>query len=156
VRSGLRQRLESWLEALRKIGFFILLVAGSAVFGFAIAWPLWIFATSQRQAYTIFAFCLAGGALLALAARKVIRLRTSAHDPGKPRRTFLSTLLTILITLVGLAGGYLAAVLFYRGLWILAIPALVAWAALLWALAYARSAAKGHKERQNPAENVSE
>jgi hypothetical protein len=134
VRGAVKRRLESWIEALRKIGFFILLVAGSACFGFAIAWPLWFFATSQRQAYTIFAFCLAGGGLLTLAVRRFIRLRKSPRDPGKPRRTILSVLLTVLLTIVAVAGGYVAAVLFYRGLWILAAPELVIWAGVLWAL----------------------
>jgi hypothetical protein len=156
VRGAVKRRLESWIEALRKIGFFILLVAGSACFGFAIAWPLWFFATSQRQAYTIFAFCLAGGGLLALAVRRFIRLRKSPRDPGKPRRTILSVLLTVLLTIVVVAGGYVAAVLFYRGLWILAAPELVIWAGVLWALTYARRASNRHNERHNPAENVSE
>jgi small-conductance mechanosensitive channel len=156
VRGGLQKRLESWLEALRKVGFLILLLAGSAVFGFAIAWPLWLFATSQRQAYTIFAFCVAGGGLLALAVRRFIRHRASARDPGRPRRTVLSVILTILLTIVALAGGYVAAVLLYRGMWILAVPALAVWVVLLWALGFARRASKRHKEGLNPAENGSE
>ena len=156
MKGAVKRRLEIWLEALRKIGFFILLVAGSACFGFVIAWPLWLFATTQRQAYTIFALCLAGGGVLALAVRRFIRVRGSARDPGRPRRTVLSVLLTILLTIVAVAGGYIAAVLLYRGLWILAAPSLVAWAALLWALAYARRVSNTHKARQNPAENISE
>jgi len=156
VRGDVRKRLESWLEAARKIGFLILLLAGSAAFGFAIAWPLWLFATSQRQAYTIFAFCLAAGGLLALAVRRFIRRRGTPRDQGKPRRTILSVLLTILLTIVALAGGYLAAVLLYRGLWILAIPTLVVWAGLLWALGFARRASNRRKEPRIPAENRSE
>jgi hypothetical protein len=156
VRGGLQKRLESWLETLRKIGFLVLLLAGSAAFGFAIAWPLWFFATSQRQAYTIFAFCLAGGGLLALGVRRLVRRHAASRDPGRPRRTVLSVLLTILLTIVALAGGYLAAVLLYRGVWILAAPELIAWAGLLWVLGYARRASKRRKERKNPAENESE
>jgi MFS family permease len=156
VTVSVRKTLERWLETVRKIGFLILLLAGSAAFGFAIAWPLWLFATSQRQAYTIFAFCLAGGGLLALAVRRLIRRRESPRDPGKPRRTMLSVVLTILLTMVALAGGYLAAVLLYRRLWILAVPALVVWAGLLWALGFARRASKRRKERQIPAENGNE
>ena len=156
MRGAVKRRLESWVEAFKKIGFFILLVAGSACFGFAIAWPLWLFATSQRQAYTAFAFCLAGGGLVALAVRRFIRLRKTARDPGKPRRTILSVFLTILLTIIAVAGVYVAAVLLYRGLWILAAPELVVWAGLLWALAYARRASTRHNERANPAENVSE
>lgn len=156
MKGAVRRRLEGWLEALRKIGFFILLVAGSACFGFVVAWPLWLFATTQRQAYTIFAFSLAGGGILVLAVRRFIRVRRSPRDPGKPRRTVLSVLLTILLTIVAVAGGYIAAVLLYRGLWILAGPALAVWAGLLWALAWARRVSNTHKARQNPAENISE
>jgi len=156
VRGGVKKRLESWLEAVQKVGFLILLVAGSAAFGFVIAWPLWLFATSQRQAYTIFAFCLAGGGLLAVGIRRFISRREAPRDPGRPRRTILSMLLTVMLTIVALAGGYLAAVLLYRGLWILAVPALVVWAGLLWALGFARRASKRRKEQQKPAENRSE
>jgi uncharacterized membrane protein YidH (DUF202 family) len=156
VTGAVKRRLESWLEAFRRIGFFVILVAGSALFGFAIAWPLWLFATSQRQAYTVFAFCLAGGGLIALGIRRFIRLRRSARDPGRPRRSVLSVLLTILLTIVAVAGAYVAAVLLYRGLWILAAPALVAWAGLLWGLGLARRASNRHNERRDPAENVSE
>ena len=156
MKAGARQRLEKWLEAVRKVGFFVLLVAGSAAFGFAIAWPLWLFATSQRRAYTIFAFGLAGAGCVVLAVRRFIRVRRSARDPGRPRRRFLSVLATILLTGVALAGGYVDAVLFYRGLWILAIPALIVWAGLLWGLSAARRVTNRRKERHEPAENVGE
>ena len=156
MRSGVRQKLENWLEAARKAGFLILLLAGSAALGLVIAWPLWLFATTQRQAYTIFALCLAGGGVLALAVRRVVRRREAPRDPGRPRRTVLTVLLTILLTIVALVGGYVAAVLLYRGLWILAIPALVIWAGLLWGLGFARRASKRRKERRDPAENGSE
>jgi hypothetical protein len=156
VRGGVQKTLEGWLEAARKIGFLILLLAGSAAFGFAIAWPLWLFATSQRQAYTIFAFCLAGGGALVLAVRGIARRRDTPRNPGAPRRTILSVLLTILLGMTALTGGYLAAVLLFRGLWILALPALLVWCALLWLLGLARRASKRRMERQKPAENKGE
>lgn len=156
MKGGVQQTLESWLEAARKIGFLILLLAGSAAFGFGVAWPLWLFATSQREAYTIFALCLAGGGVLALAVRGIIRRRDAPRNPGAPRRTILSVLLTILLCMTALAGAYFATVLVYRGLWILAIPALLVWCGLLWLLGFARRASKRRMEGQKPAENKGE
>jgi CDP-diglyceride synthetase len=153
VRGGVQRTLESWLEAARKIGFPILLLAGSAALGFVIAWPLWFFATSQREAYTIFAFCCAGGAVTFLTVRGIIRRRDASRNPGAPRRTILSVLLTILLCITALAGGYLSAVLLYRGAWILALPAILVWCGLLWLLGLARRASKRRMERQKPAEN---
>ena len=156
MRGVVQKTLESWLEAARKIGFLILLLAGSALFGFGVAWPLWLFATSQREAYTIFALCLAGGGVLALTVRGIIRRRDTPRNPGTPRRTILSVLLTILLSVTALAGGYLTAVLLFRGLWILAIPALLLWCGLLWLLGFARRASKKRMEHQKPAENMGE
>ena len=156
MRGGVQKTLESWLEAARKIGFLILMLAGSAAFGFVVAWPLWLFATSQREAYTIFAICCAGGAVLFLTVRGIIRRRDASRNPGAPRHTFLSVLLTILLCVTALAGGYLSAVLLYRGAWILALPALLVWFGLLWLLGLARRASKRRMERQKPAENKGE
>jgi len=138
------------------VGFFILLVAGSAGLGCVIAWPLWAFATSERTAYTIFALCLTGGGLAAFAARAIIRSRRAVRDPGKPRRTVLSLLLTLVLVGVVLAGAYIAAVMLSRGLWILAIPACVLWGGLVWLVAFTRRRAKTHKERPVHAENKGE
>lgn len=156
MKGSFRRALSAWLEAARKAGFFILLVALSAGLGCAIAWPLWAFATSERMAYTIFALCLAGGGLAAFAARVIIRSRRVVRDPGKPRRTVLSLLLTIILVGVVLAGAYVAAVMLSRGLWILAIPACVLWAGLVWLVAFTRRRAKTQKERPVHAENKGE
>jgi hypothetical protein len=156
VKGGLRKGLESWLEAGRKIGILVLLLAGSCALGFAIAWPLWLFATSQREAFTIFALLLAGSGISALAIRAALKRRTAIRDPGKPRRTALSVLLTILLTLFAFGGAYVEAALLFRGLWILGILGLLLWAGVLWALGFARRLAKGHKERPIPAENRGE
>ena len=156
MKGSFRRVLSAWLEAARVAGFFMLLVAISAGLGCLIAWPLWAFATSQRAAYTIFTLCLAGGGLAALAARAIIRSRRVVRDPGKPRRTVLSLLVTIVLVGVVLAGGYVVAVMLSRGLWILAIPALVLWAGLAWLAAFTRGRAKTQKERPVPAENKGE
>ena len=156
MKGSFRRVLSAWLEAVRKAGFFILLVAGSAGLGFGIAWPLWAFATSERTAYTIFAFCLAGGGLAAFAARAIIRSRRVVRDSGKPRRTILSLLLTFILVGVVLAGGYVVAVMLSRGLWIMAIVVFVLWAALVWLVAFTRRRAKTQKERPVHAENKDE
>jgi hypothetical protein len=156
VKGGLHRTLSAWLETARVAGFFILLVAGSAGLGALIAWPLWVFATSERAAYTVFALCLAGGGLAALAARALVRSRRAVRDPGKPRRTVLSLLLTLVLVLVVLAGGYVVAAMLSRGLWILAIPAILLWAGLVWLAAFTRRLAKTQKERPVHAENKGE
>lgn len=78
------------------------------------------------------------------------------RDPGKPRRTVLSLLLTLVLVGVVLAGAYIAAVMLSRGLWILAIPACVLWGGLVWLVAFTRRRAKTHKERPVHAENKGE
>jgi hypothetical protein len=156
VKAVFHRTLSAWLDASRVAGFFILLVAGSAGLGFLIAWPLWAFATSERAAYTIFALCVAGGGLATLAARAIIRRRRLVRDPGKPRRTALSFVLTLVLVGAVLAGGYIAAVMLTRGLWILAIPVLILWAGLVWLLAFARRRSKTQKERPVHAENKGE
>ena len=78
------------------------------------------------------------------------------RDPGKPRRTVLSFILTLVLVGAVLAGGYIAAVMLSRGLWILAIPALILWAGLVWLLAFARRRSKTQKERPVHAENKGE
>ena len=156
MKGSFHRTLSTWLEASRKAGFFILLIAGSAGLGCAIAWPLWAFATSERAAYTIFILCLAGGSLTAFTARAIIRSRRVARDPGKPRRTVLSLLLTFILIGVVLAGAYIAAVMLSRGLWILAIPACVLWAGRAWLVAFLRRLAKTQKARPVHAENKGE
>jgi hypothetical protein len=153
---GVRKTVRLWLEAGRKIGFFLLLVAGSAAIGLIIAWPLWLFATTQREAYTIFALCCAVGGIVTAIVRAIVRNRKATRDPGRPGRTLLSVILAIVLVLVAVSGSYTGAVLLYRGLWNLAIPTLLVWVGLLWLLARARRALKPRKERPVPAENNSE
>jgi hypothetical protein len=150
-----RRTLARWFEAGRRIGFLVVLVAGSAALGLLISWPLWFFATSARQAYTITVLVLAGAGIVFLVVRSVSRRRGAIRDPGRPRRTVLSALLTLLMVLVGFGGVYLGAAVLVRGLWVVGVADLAAWALLLWALGRARSAAKKPKVRSVPAENGS-
>jgi Flp pilus assembly protein TadB len=154
VKSAHPRQGAAGLEAGRAVGFF--LVGGSAALGLGIALPLWAFATSYRTAYTIAFLSAAAAGLAAVAVRKAVRRRRSIRDPGKPRRSALSVGIACLILLVFCAGLYLAAVLLYRNLWILAIPALAVWAAILGLLGWAARAAKGRKAPRIPADTRSE
>jgi hypothetical protein len=155
AKSTVRKTIARWLEAGRKIGFLLVLVAGSAALGFLVSWPLWLFATSARQAYTFTVLGLACAGVIFLAVRSIRRSRRTTRDPGKPRRTFVSVLLTVLMVLVGFGGAYMAAAFLVRGLWVFGAVDIAAWGLLLWALGRARSGAKNPKVRPVPAENGS-
>jgi len=157
----MRRRLASWIEAGRKTGFLLLLVAGSAALGIIIAWPLWLFATSARETYTVVVLALAAGGIVYLVVRALLRSCTTARDPGRPRRSAVSGLLTALMVIVGCAGLYLVAAMAARRTWVLAALAVVLWIGLLWLLGRARNAARARAEgrtrkaRPVPAENRS-
>jgi len=156
VSRSARSLFKGWIQAGRGIGFFVLLVGGCGVLGFAIAWPLWFFATSQHTAYTIFVLCLVAAGIVALAARGAARRRRAARDSGGPRRSALATLLAVVQVVIVLAGLWAEAVLIVRRIWLFAAVALLAWAAVVWALGIARRAAKARKQAAVPAENKGE
>ncbi|MGA2640121.1 MAG: hypothetical protein ABSG21_04335 [Spirochaetia bacterium] len=155
MKKGLRKAVAGWIEWGRKVGFLLLLAGGSAALGFLIAWPLWVFATSARKAYTITVLALCAAGIIFLAVRAAQRRRKAVRDAGKPPHTLLAGLLTTLMVVVGIAGVCLAGALMVRGIWIVGAAALALWAGLLWLLARARSAAKARKVRPVPAENGS-
>ena len=140
MRSPIERIVAGWLELARKAGFFLLLVAGCAALGFAIAWPLWYFATMRRGSYTILVLCLAVAGLAGLVIRALIHRRGAPRETGKPRRRPLFALLSALKALLLLAGLYVIALLFLRGLWLPAIPVLLAWVALLGWIGFGRGA----------------
>jgi hypothetical protein len=154
VKNGFQESLSAWLEGFKKAGFLCALVAGSAALGFLIAWPLWYFATSARQAYTITVLCLGGAGAVFLAIRAGQRRRKAMREDGKPRRNALTVMLTVVIAVVATAGTYVGAALFARGLWVIGAVELVAWGGLLWVIGRARRAANSRKVRPVPAENV--
>jgi hypothetical protein len=156
VKQGFQKTLSRWIEGARRVGFFLLLLAGSAALGILIAWPLWYFATTARNEYTIFVLALAGAAIVFLAVRGGIRRRKAARDSGVPRRSVLAVLLSVVMVVIGCAGLYAAAALFSRRLWIIGSADVAVWAALLWLMGRARAAAKSRKVRRIPAENGSE
>jgi hypothetical protein len=156
VNRGLRNSLQGPRDVGRGIALFLLLVGGSAALGFVIAWPLWLFATSARTAYTVFVLCLVGAGIVALVARNVARRRRAARDRGAPRRAALSVLVTIIQVVVVLAGLWAEAAFVVRGFWVMSVAGLLVWGAILWALGMARRAAKRRKQPAIPAENKGE
>jgi hypothetical protein len=141
VSRELRSVVHAWGEAVKKLGFFVLLVAGSAAAGVAIAWPLWYFATSARQAYTFFALALAAGGIVWSVVRSILKARRAS--PTGHRRSVLSGFLAVLQALILLCGLYLSAVLFFHGIWIFAVPLLLASFGLPVLLGLARRALRG-------------
>jgi len=142
VNEGLRSLLRAWRSGARNAGFFVLLVAGSAAAGIAIAWPLWYFATTARGPYTACVLGLAAAGVVFLSIRALVRSRKASPDTPGPRRSALTWLLAILQAVVFLGGLYLAAVLLSHGIWLFAIPLLLIWLGLLVLLGLARRAAK--------------
>ncbi len=80
MKNAFRKTLSRWVEAGRKVGFLLVLVAGSAALGLLISWPLWLFATSARGAYSITVLGLAGAGILYL----VVAVR--AEEPHNHER----------------------------------------------------------------------
>jgi 1,4-dihydroxy-2-naphthoate octaprenyltransferase len=145
VRQTLGLILHVWGEAVRKIGFLVLLVVGSAAAGFIIAWPLWYFATSARVAFTAFALGLAGCGIVFGVVRAILRGRNAPRDTGARRRSPLSSLLGALQAIILLCGLYLGTALFYRGMWIFAVPLLLICFGLLALLGLIRRGAKASR-----------
>jgi len=142
MNEALRSLLGAWGRGARGIGFLVLLVAGSAAAGIAIAWPLWYFATSARGLYTACVLFLAAAGVVFLVIRAIVRAGTAPRDMPGSRRTPLAWLAAILQVIVFLGGLYFAAVLVSHGIWLFAIPLLLVWVALLVLLGLARRSAK--------------
>jgi hypothetical protein len=148
-----RGALARWREAVGTIGFLLLLIVGSAGCGFLIAWPLWLFATAERRIFTITVAAVVVAALAAVVVRAI--LRRGPTERRNPLRVLALVLITVLVAAVAVAGAYLSAVLLYRGSPALGIPALVAWAGLLWLLTWLRRKVKPGHGRRESAENKS-
>jgi hypothetical protein len=143
-----------WLDRGRRAGFFLLLLALCVALGLLIALPLWLFATGEPRLYTIVALAVLAGGLLFLATRAVVRRRRASRDAPRRPGSLLGGLLSTLATLVGIAGVYVAAALFVRGLWIIGAMAAAIAGLLAWALVSVRTAVrKAHKAPRVPAEN---
>jgi len=154
VKEGFQKSLAAGLEGIRKAGFLLALVAGSAALGFLIAWPLWLFATSARQVYTTTVLSLGGAGVVFLTVRAGQRRRKARNEAGKPPRSLLAVVLTALMVAVAITGAFLAAALVVRGLWVIGAAEVVLWVGLLWLIGRGRRAAKDRKVRTVPAENA--
>ena len=134
--------LAAWLERGRKAGLFVLIVALCACLGLLISIPLWLFATRQSAAYTVFTLALIGAGLVLFALRTALRRRRLPQDAGRPARSLVARSLSVVMTVSAFAGLYAVAVLFVRRLWFLGALAAAVSALLLWLLGAARKAAR--------------
>jgi hypothetical protein len=142
VNGAVTRILKGWLSLLRGAGSFLLLAAASAALAAVIALPLWSAATGAPRVYSLVVLAAVAAAVLTLAVRSALRARRLPRDPSRPRRS-LGTVLVALLKVVLLACG-LYGVLFlcFRGLWIPAAPAIVAWLLLAGWAAFGSSRGK--------------
>ncbi len=140
--------VSAWVGRGRAAGLLLLIVGLCAGLGILIALPLWLFATREPGIYTVFALALLAGVLVLLVVRAVIRRSRLSRDPARARAPLVARLLSAVITLLSLAGLYVAAVLFARKLWIVGAVEVVVAGLLLWLLGAARRAAR--RPRREP------
>ena len=76
--------LRRLVEAGRGLGFFIALVAGTALFGLAISLPLWLFATRATRVFTVTALAAIGALVVWRVARRIARGARGGEDSRKP------------------------------------------------------------------------
>jgi hypothetical protein len=140
VASGAFSRiLKGYLGILKGVGFLLALLAASAAVGFAASYPLWLFSTSARAAYSWFVLAAAAAAVVFFSVRAAIR-RKARPGASRPRRTALSILLGVVWVLCLAAGVYVVVLLAARGLYLAAVPALAGLLLLLGWLAFGRRA----------------
>ena len=141
--SGMLARiLRGYLELGKGVGIFLLLVAGSAALGFAIAWPLWYFATAHRGAYTLVVLALLAAAGIAAVVRAAVR---RLRLPPESRRGRHGAILVVLWVILLLGGLYVAALLVAGGAWHAAIPVSLGWLVLLGWIGFARKPNRKHR-----------
>ena len=156
MKAGMQRILGGWIETLRSIGFFLLLIGGTGLLGFCISWPLWFFSMQSPIVYTFTVLALAGAGIVAMIVRAALRKRQAVEDLSRPRRTPFTVLLTFLIVTIGISGAFTWIAFFARRMWAWGAIDVLAWVAALWLLARVRRFAKERKARGFPAENISE
>jgi Mn2+/Fe2+ NRAMP family transporter len=142
----LKRVLKGYVGLFKAVGFLAALIAASAVLGFLAAWPLWMFATTNRVAYSIFSAAVLAAGVVFLVVRAALRGRSTARPAhGERRRRPLVTALVIAAWIVLFAAGLYAILLFLsRGSYLIVIPVAVI---LLVLLGYLAFAASGHPKR---------
>jgi hypothetical protein len=125
----LRRVLAGYAAILKPVFFILALLAASAALSFAVALPLWFFATRYRILYSFFTLGAVAGAASILALRS--RVRKAAFAAGTRKRPFTSALFAITWVCVLCAGVYSAILLSTRGMIYLGAPLLAALLLLL-------------------------
>jgi FtsH-binding integral membrane protein len=114
----IRRVFAGYAAVLKPVGFVIALLAVSAALSFAIAWPLWYFATSQRVVYSIFTLAVIAAAGVALFMSSRARKAASGNGPTPPnarkhRAAFGFFIVSWICILAG--GAYVSILLIARG-----------------------------------------
>jgi hypothetical protein len=125
----LRRVLTGYAAILKPVLFILALLAASAALSFAIALPLWFFATRYRILYSLFTAAAVAGTVVIMALRS--RAGKTASVAGNRRRPFTSALFAIAWVCVLSLGVYFALLLSARGMIYLGAPLLAALLLLL-------------------------
>jgi drug/metabolite transporter (DMT)-like permease len=140
----LRRVFSGYASILKPVLFVLAMLAVSAALSFAVAWPLWFFATKYRLLYSVLtlAAVLAAVVVLAVESRRRRAATPDSAPPGR-RRPPAFALLALLWILVLAAGLYAAALTFVKGRFYIGAPLL---ALLLFLLGLAAWAARRKKQ----------
>ncbi len=122
----IRRVFSGYAAILKPILFILALLAASAALSFAIAWPLWFFATRQRTAYSFFTLAVLAAAACILAFGARARKTAANGSPAKARkRPAVMALFAVLWMGILAAGSYFSVLLSVRGFAYIGIPFLV-------------------------------
>ncbi len=140
-----RRVLDGYAAILKPVLFILALLAASAGLSFAIAWPLWFFATGNSLAYSlsVLAVIAAAGTALFLGSRARKKAAGAGSETeGKRGRPIAFAIFIVSWICIFAAGVYFSALLAVRGKVYIGAPLL---AVLLFLLGLAAWGAKRKK-----------
>jgi hypothetical protein len=122
----IRRVFSGYAAILKPILFILALLAASAALSFAIAWPLWFFATRQRTAYSFFTLAVlaATACILAISAR-ARKIAANGSPTNARKRPAIFALFAVIWICILAAGSYFSVLLSVRGLAYIGVPFLI-------------------------------
>jgi hypothetical protein len=122
----IRRVFSGYAAILKPILFILALLTASAALSFAIAWPLWFFATRQRTVYSFFTLALLAAAACILAIRTRARKTAANGSPANARKhPAVFSLFAVLWICILAAGSYFSVLLSVRGLAYIGVPFII-------------------------------